>query len=77
MMWPSHANRRTIGRKIDQATGGSNFMTPAARIQAAVDLTEALLPLERPADQIVAAFLRQRRYIGGGDRRRILEFCRG
>ncbi|MBB3064637.1 RsmB/NOP family class I SAM-dependent RNA methyltransferase [Limibacillus halophilus] len=52
-------------------------MTPAARIQAAVDLTEALLPLERPADQIVAAFLRQRRYIGGGDRRRILELSYG
>lgn len=52
-------------------------MTPAARIQAAVDLTEALLPLERPADQIVAAFLRHRRYIGGGDRRRILELSYG
>jgi 16S rRNA (cytosine967-C5)-methyltransferase len=52
-------------------------MTPAARIQAAVELTEALLPLQRPADQIVADFLRQRRYIGGGDRRRLLELAYG
>ena len=52
-------------------------MTPAARLQGAIELTEALLPLERPADQVVAHFLRQRRYIGGGDRRRILELAYG
>ncbi len=50
-------------------------MTPAARLQGAIELTEALLPLDRPADQVVAAFLRARRYIGGGDRRRILEIA--
>ena len=52
-------------------------MTPAARLQAAIELTAALLPLERPADQVVAQFLRARRYIGGGDRRRILDLTYG
>ncbi|WP_455373500.1 RsmB/NOP family class I SAM-dependent RNA methyltransferase [Limibacillus halophilus] len=52
-------------------------MTPAARLQAAIELTAVLLPLERPADQLVASFLRSRRYIGAGDRRRVLEIAYG
>jgi 16S rRNA (cytosine967-C5)-methyltransferase len=48
-------------------------MTPAARLQATIDLLDALLEADAPADQLVASFLRGRRYIGGGDRRAILE----
>lgn len=48
-------------------------MTPAARLQASIELLDVLLETDAPADQAVAAFLRARRYIGGGDRRAILE----
>src|SRR5690554_705550 len=48
-------------------------MTPAARLQASIELLDVLLETDAPADQAVAAFLRARRYIGSGDRRAILE----
>jgi 16S rRNA (cytosine967-C5)-methyltransferase len=48
-------------------------MTPGARLQAAIDLLDALDGSTAPADTVIAAWLRQRRYIGGGDRRTILE----
>jgi len=48
-------------------------MTPAARLQASIELLDALLETNAPADQTVATFLRARRYIGGGDRRAILD----
>ncbi|MFT8789044.1 RsmB/NOP family class I SAM-dependent RNA methyltransferase [Komagataeibacter saccharivorans] len=47
-------------------------MTPSARLSAAIDLLTAMeaTPL-RPADALANAFFRERRYIGGGDRRAI------
>jgi 16S rRNA (cytosine967-C5)-methyltransferase len=48
-------------------------MTPAARIQAAIELIELILASDAPADSSVAAYLRERRYIGSGDRRDIVE----
>lgn len=49
-------------------------MTPGARLQAAIDLLDDILANPRkPADAIVGAFFRARRYIGGGDRRDVAE----
>jgi 16S rRNA (cytosine967-C5)-methyltransferase len=48
-------------------------MTPAARIQAAIELIDFILASEAPADSTVAAYLRERRYIGAGDRRELVE----
>lgn len=47
-------------------------MTPAARLAAAIDLIVALENApRRPADASANAFFRERRYIGGGDRRAV------
>jgi 16S rRNA (cytosine967-C5)-methyltransferase len=48
-------------------------MTPAARIQAAIELIDLILAGDAPADGSVAAYLRERRYIGSGDRRELVE----
>lgn len=47
-------------------------MTPAARIQAAIELLELIETGDAPADRTAAGYLRGRRYIGGKDRRAIL-----
>ncbi|WP_264996147.1 RsmB/NOP family class I SAM-dependent RNA methyltransferase, partial [Kozakia baliensis] len=57
-------------------------MTPAARISAAIDLLCAIEAApRRPADATANSFFRERRYIGGGDRRvvsaRIWDVLRG
>ena len=46
-------------------------MTPGARIQAAIELLEAVEHGERPADWILQRWARANRYAGGGDRRAI------
>ncbi len=46
-------------------------MTPAARIQAAIELLDEVLATDRAADGVVSAYFRPRRYIGAGDRRTI------
>ncbi len=46
-------------------------MTPAARIQTAIELLEAVESQSRPADRVVASGLRARRYAGAKDRRAI------
>ncbi len=47
-------------------------MTPNARLAAAIDLLFALEAApRRPADAVANAFFRDRRYIGGGDRREV------
>lgn len=47
-------------------------MTPSARLAAAIDLLTAIEDTpRRPADAVANAFFRERRYIGGGDRRAI------
>jgi 16S rRNA (cytosine967-C5)-methyltransferase len=48
-------------------------MTPGARIQAAIDLLTEIHGGSAPADRTSAAFFRNRRYIGGSDRRAILD----
>jgi 16S rRNA (cytosine967-C5)-methyltransferase len=48
-------------------------MTPAARIQGAIELIDLILASDAPADASVAAYLRERRYIGSGDRRELVE----
>lgn len=47
-------------------------MTPAARLSGAIDLLCAIQNAPyRPADAVANSFFRERRYIGGGDRRAI------
>lgn len=48
-------------------------MTPGARIQAAIELLAAIHGGSAPADRAAAAFFRSRRYIGGSDRRAVLD----
>ena len=46
-------------------------MTPAARVQTAIELLEAVESQSRSADRVVASGLRTRRYAGSKDRRAI------
>ena len=48
-------------------------MTPGARLQAAIELLAAIHSSASPADRISAAFFRSRRYMGGGDRRDVVD----
>jgi len=48
-------------------------MTPAARLQAAIELLAAVEEDERPADLVARRYLRARRYIGSKDRRAITD----
>mgnify|MGYP001038976381 CR=1 FL=1 len=48
-------------------------MTPGARLQAAIELLDAIDGAAAPADRVVAAYFRNRRYIGGKDRREIVD----
>src|SRR5262245_30388253 len=48
-------------------------MTPGARLQAAIDLLSAIHAGASPADRASAAFFRERRYIGGSDRRAVID----
>jgi 16S rRNA (cytosine967-C5)-methyltransferase len=53
-------------------------MTPAARFAALIELTDLLLAewqrdSPRPAELVLKAYMRERRYIGGGDRRALQE----
>lgn len=49
-------------------------MTPAARIQASIDLIDNVIKLTYPADTIITHYFRQRRYIGSQDRRQISSY---
>ena len=50
-------------------------MTPAARVQAAIELLDQIIPAARakgaPADRIIADYFRARRYAGSKDRRAV------
>ncbi len=46
-------------------------MTPAARLQEAITALDLILSEHQPADQILHAYFRQRRFIGSKDRRYI------
>ena len=48
-------------------------MTPGARLQAAIDLLSEIHGGTAPADRAAAAYFRSRRYIGGRDRRDIID----
>ncbi|WP_095011180.1 RsmB/NOP family class I SAM-dependent RNA methyltransferase [Tsuneonella mangrovi] len=52
-------------------------MTPAARVQAAIELLDAVISAAQaggaPADRIVSDYFRQRRYAGSKDRRAVRE----
>src|SRR5215207_3390870 len=52
-------------------------MTPAARLQAAIEILDEVIASARddgpPADIIVTRYFKQRRYAGSGDRRAVRE----
>ncbi|MXO73748.1 RsmB/NOP family class I SAM-dependent RNA methyltransferase [Altererythrobacter aerius] len=52
-------------------------MTPAARVQAAIELLDAVIAAARdrgaPADRLISDYFRQRRYAGSKDRRAVRE----
>lgn len=48
-------------------------MTPAARVAASVDLLDQVLRSPRPADGVVSAYFRSKRYIGSKDRVAVAE----
>ena len=49
-------------------------MTPGARVAATIELLDEIVSRsERPADLVANAFFRQRRFIGGSDRRAVSE----
>jgi len=52
-------------------------MTPAARVQAAIELLDAIIDGARnkgaPADRLISAYFKQRRYAGSKDRRAVRE----
>lgn len=48
-------------------------MTPGARLSAVIHLYDEVRALDRPADQIMHAFFRQRKFIGSKDRRSIAD----
>ncbi len=53
-------------------------MTPEARLAAGIELLDAIAAQpRRPADAIAAEFFRQRRFIGGGDRRGVSDLAWG
>jgi 16S rRNA (cytosine967-C5)-methyltransferase len=52
-------------------------MTPAARLQAAIEILDEVIVSVRddgpPADAVVTRYFKQRRYAGSGDRRAVRE----
>ena len=52
-------------------------MTPAARVQAAIELLALIARVDRPADQVAALYWREHRYIGAKDRRAVSELVYG
>jgi 16S rRNA (cytosine967-C5)-methyltransferase len=48
-------------------------MTPAARVQMAIEILEALESTAQPTDRFLKAWFRTRRFAGSGDRRAIAE----
>src|SRR3954453_21730675 len=50
-------------------------MTPAARVQAAIEIVDEIIESTRangaPADAVVTRYFKQRRYAGSGDRRAV------
>ncbi|HRJ61886.1 MAG TPA: RsmB/NOP family class I SAM-dependent RNA methyltransferase [Azospirillaceae bacterium] len=50
-------------------------MTPAARLQAAIDLLQEIEATPRPADAVMSLYFRNRRFIGSKDRAAVAELC--
>lgn len=48
-------------------------MTPGARLQAAIELLDRIDTDGRPPDRLMVAYMRTRRYMGGGDRAAVRE----
>ena len=51
-------------------------MTPAARVQMAIEILDGLESTAQPTDRFLKAWFRTRRFAGSGDRRAIAERAR-
>src|SRR5512135_2226507 len=47
-------------------------MTPASRCAAAIELLASVERTDKPADRVIAEYLRERRYMGAKDRQAVL-----
>ena len=56
---------------LPNAGNAKDQMTPAARLQAAIDILG--IASDQPLERLAKAFWRERRYAGGGDRRAVGE----
>ena len=52
-------------------------MTPAARLAAVIEVLDAVEATPRPADAVISAYFRDRRFIGSKDRQAIAERAYG
>ena len=69
----SHVHDVIVTREAPNYRREMSGVTPGARLQAAIELLPAIHAGASPADRVSAAFFRDRRYIGGGDRRAVLD----
>ena len=72
--WPSLYKSVIVNAVFPaQATGSPRQMTPAARLQMAIDILDGLAATSQPADRFLKAWFRARRFAGSGDRRAIAD----
>src|SRR5262245_35637970 len=68
----TEALRGGLIHRSGQGRRGRNDVTPGARVAATIELLDEIVSRpDRPADLLANAFFRQRRFIGGGDRRAV------
>lgn len=65
--------RVRVHSELPPSRHGGEPMTPPARLQAAIDLLMEIEATPRPADAVISAFFRARRFIGSKDRSSIAE----
>src|SRR5690242_7452261 len=81
MMKPAARTVGPVGRRPSGASrpgsGTGKSMTPGARLQAVIDLLDEIDKTPRPADAVISAYFRARRYIGSKDRTAVAEMAYG
>jgi len=70
---------RSHPQPLPRAGGEFRAMTPAARVQAAIEILDQVVTAARddgpPADAIVSVYFKTRRYAGSKDRRAVRELA--
>ena len=67
--------------RLEHAPGSASPVTPAARVQAAIELLDQVIEAAKvkgaPADRLIAQYFKTRRYAGSKDRRAVRELVYG